>query len=1263
MLAGEVTAVLGAKVNPAGFAAYDAAVSKVSASAAKGEAASAKLAASFARTGAAASSSAAAAARQAVALRQAALQSALAEAAEARRAVAVARAGVITARSATVTAEYTAAMKAEAVQTALNDQAQARRALAMRTAAVEQARANVATAKATAAAQANTAALGTGTAATGRFASVARTGAAAGAVVLAAALAKSVSVAASFEQQMDRVKAVTQANGQQMRQMTTIARDLGKKTGLGATEAARGLEALAKGGLTTKQIIGGGLAGALALAQAGSMDVAAAAETTANALNLFGMEGGKATHVADALATAANATTADVSDFAMALSQGGSAAKIAGLSFDETIVALEALAKMGVKGSDAGTSLKSALLQTVNPTDKAAAAMKQYGLDFTDASGKMKPLGTVAEMLQTKLGGLSKEQKIAALQAMAGTDGFRALAALMEQGGTGVEKLSGGLKRSGEAARVAKENTDNLKGAWDRFKAQMQDIAISFGTPMLEGLTDGLDGISRWLDRLGDNEDAKQLASDIGAIADKVAGFFDAINAGEGLQTMFSGLLEQITGFVHALRSLMEGDLSGVFDGLKQAFQGWIQTMIGPLQTIGLILVPPFASAISTITGLLSGLVGAFGSVMGTLAKVPGPMQGAFRAAAVAADVAQDKMNALGDAAERAGDRAAGMRAINEALEDLPDNQRLKIQMDGDQEVLSKVGQILNKVKGTPDEKRIKAIIEGDAPVKVKLKALDVLAAGVSPAIVKAIVTGNSSVKVKLAALDAIARGMDPAAVRAIVVGAGSAKQKLAELADAVRGVPDVNVAVNLAAGNAFAQIESLASRLSRLRSSGRAQGRGPGDPEVALTGEGRHAREAIVSPKGGWSMIVDRPTVMPIPADAYVIPEDPLMRGRSMGLLSMLAEDLGLRGFKGSKKPAKRTKKSGPLGLPLPGNVTPTALPLEELEIRFGNAVSARDRAKYLQSEHREQAREKKDGKLTKAARRAKAKADEDRKRLTDAKAALAAAKKLRDQARRFQAQITRQETLADTAADAMRLANDKGDRAGYEAARGTRSARLDALRKLIVAARLALKDQKGQAALDLGKRLGEIDLDINDTGTAAFDVPDPAADEALSEAEKHRLKELDRDVALAALTEGLDDDKTRASAREQFLSGLLNAAVGQGRSAEVVEELAGMVKTARENVAPFTDTTKTNDNQDLQAQLDQANERARVADLNARQNTALWSAWNSPGDIGGGLSVTVNQNMLTGADPRVAQGAANAVVAGIGYQAGVPSPRTRVA
>lgn len=432
-------------------------------------------------------------------------------------------------------------------------------------------------------------------------AGMAAKGAAIGMGTVAAGMAYAIKKAADFESQLSALGAVTKANGATMAEFRAQALKAGADTKFSALEAAKAQTELAKGGLSVAQIMKGGLKGALALAAAGEIDLGVAAETTANALNLFGLNGSQAEHVADALATAANKTTGEVGHFAMALTQGGGAAKAAGLSFDETVAALEALALAGVKGSDAGTSLKAALSQVANPTDESANAMKRLGINFFDAQGSMKPLPAVAEMLRGKLKGLTDQQRIQALQTMAGTDGFRALLALYDQGGPKTEKLINGLKEQGTAADTAAKKQDNLKGRIEQLQGSLETAAIIIGTEMLpvinefaEDATAKLNEMaaSGQLEEIGQSlADGLQVAADAlmvlienaPAIASAFGGAFQLVG---GMLDVFLGaitnILDGVEIFANALNKLpgIDIDTSGIdkagddIDRLREVLRG-----------------------------------------------------------------------------------------------------------------------------------------------------------------------------------------------------------------------------------------------------------------------------------------------------------------------------------------------------------------------------------------------------------------------------------------------------------------------------------------------------------------------------------------------------------------------------------------------------------------------------------------------------------------------------------------------------------------
>lgn len=326
-----------------------------------------------------------------------------------------------------------------------------------------------------------------------------------GTLAVAGGLALAVKSAANFDAQMSQVKAVTGATASQMAVLRKAALDTSKSAqgfGYTAKDVAAAQVELGKAGLSTAQIIGGGMNSALTLARAGNLQLADSAAYVANAMQQFGMSGQQSAQVADALAQAANATTADVGDFGMALVQSGAAAKSAGLSFNQTMTALTALASTGVKGSDAGTSLKTSLIQLIKPTVKQGEAAQAAGLSFIGAGGKMRDLADIAGQLRTKTQNLTQAQRTALFATLAGTDGVRTLLSLYNAGPVKIAKYSAALAKQGTAQSQAATMSDNAAGKFKQLMATLQAAGIEIGTALLPPLAAVASGFAKVISSL-----------------------------------------------------------------------------------------------------------------------------------------------------------------------------------------------------------------------------------------------------------------------------------------------------------------------------------------------------------------------------------------------------------------------------------------------------------------------------------------------------------------------------------------------------------------------------------------------------------------------------------------------------------------------------------------------------------------------------------------------------------------------------------------
>lgn len=308
-------------------------------------------------------------------------------------------------------------------------------------------------------------------------------GSAAGKVGLVAAvgLGAAVMKAADFDQAMSNVQAATHESTGNMERLREAALQAGQDTVYSATESAGAIEELAKAGVSTSDILGGGLSGALDLAAAGGMEVARAAETAASAMTQFGLGGDDVTHIADLLAAGAGKAQGSVDDLGMALNQSGLVAAQTGLSIEEATAGLAAFASAGLTGSDAGTSFKTMLLSLNPRSTEAANLMDSLGISAYDAQGNFIGLENYAGRLQGALSGMSAEQRNATLTTIFGTDAVRAANVLYKQGADGIASWTAKVNDQGYAAETAATRLDNLKGDLEQLGGAFETALIGSG--------------------------------------------------------------------------------------------------------------------------------------------------------------------------------------------------------------------------------------------------------------------------------------------------------------------------------------------------------------------------------------------------------------------------------------------------------------------------------------------------------------------------------------------------------------------------------------------------------------------------------------------------------------------------------------------------------------------------------------------------------------------------------------------------------------
>lgn len=313
-------------------------------------------------------------------------------------------------------------------------------------------------------------------------------------LAVAGGLAYAATKAIDFEKQISAIGAVSGASTQQMESLRKKALQLGADTAFSASQSANAMEELAKAGVSVEDILNGAADAAVALAAAGGVELPLAAEIAANALGQFNLQAKDLAKVVDLIAGAANASAISVEDFNESMKQAGAVANLAGVSFEDLAVAIALMGRNGIKGSDAGTSLKTMLSNLQPTTKKQADEFKRLGLitkegsnTFFDARGNLKSLADVSGILAKATKNMTAQQKQATLELLFGSDAIRAAAILTKNGAAGFNEMATAMK-SISAADVAKKRLDNVAGSIEQLKGSLETAAISIGTALLPAI-------------------------------------------------------------------------------------------------------------------------------------------------------------------------------------------------------------------------------------------------------------------------------------------------------------------------------------------------------------------------------------------------------------------------------------------------------------------------------------------------------------------------------------------------------------------------------------------------------------------------------------------------------------------------------------------------------------------------------------------------------------------------------------------------------
>lgn len=306
-----------------------------------------------------------------------------------------------------------------------------------------------------------------------------------------------IKTSSTFESAMSRVQAVSGASGGELQKLNKKAQELGATTAWSASEVADGMTEMAKAGWSASDIIDG-MAGVLNSASASGEDLAQVSTIVADAITGFGLKAKDASRVADLLTQSANAGTIDITDLGESFKYISPIAKTMGFSIEDVTTAISAMSMSGIKGSQAGTALRTMFARMVKPTDDVKSAMDELGIKLTNSDGSFKSLNTIVSEMRGSFSGMTDEQKTYYATVLAGQEGMSGLLSLLSLSQGEYDKLADSMNNcKGVAEDTAKTMLDNFGGQLTILKSSLEGVAIQFGEVLLPYFKNFVDWVQK----------------------------------------------------------------------------------------------------------------------------------------------------------------------------------------------------------------------------------------------------------------------------------------------------------------------------------------------------------------------------------------------------------------------------------------------------------------------------------------------------------------------------------------------------------------------------------------------------------------------------------------------------------------------------------------------------------------------------------------------------------------------------------------------
>lgn len=425
-----------------------------------------------------------------------------------------------------------------------------------------------------------------------------------------------VSVGSSFEAGMSEVSAISGATGDDLAALTEKAKEMGAATKFSATEASEALKYMAMAGWKTDDMLDG-LEGIMNLAAASGENLGSVSDIVTDALTAFGLQASDSAHFADVLAKASSNSNTNVGLMGATFKYVAPIAGAMKYSIEDTAVAIGLMANAGIKGEQAGTSLRSMLTRLVKPPKMAADALDALNFSATNSDGSMKPLNQTLQELRGKFADLTDSEKAQYAANIAGQEAMSGFLAIMNASDEDFDKLTASIADADGAAKdMAETMQDNLSGKTTILKSSLEGLGLKIYESLEDPLKDSADEATDAVNSIIRNLSSGKLKTSMDKVAKGFAGIMDSIT--DLVKKAIPKLIEGFAWIVDNGQQLWDvlKLVIGVFVSLKtaMAIHSAIQSVITGFQTLVTVL--------GTMTGGIGLAVIAIGGLLGGLSSM-----------------------------------------------------------------------------------------------------------------------------------------------------------------------------------------------------------------------------------------------------------------------------------------------------------------------------------------------------------------------------------------------------------------------------------------------------------------------------------------------------------------------------------------------------------------------------------------------------------------------------------------------------------------